>query len=105
GDHRRAEKNLLSGKVTLDNLIPMPKGEARIQATFVISHSREATVMVEQVLDDDDGENVSLPRVVAEFPNLIKYMGYDFKSYEASEEDQVAPFIDYPEGPVGELPA
>ena len=101
GDHLKAEDNLLSGTVVLKGLIPKPKGKALIRATIVVSHGTGATVTVEQVLDGD----ASPPKVVATFPDLIKYLGHDLERYETTEGQRSAPFVEDSGEPVGELPA
>jgi len=102
GDHLDAKDNLLSGSVVLEDLVPMPKGKTVIRAKFVVSHSTGTTVTVEQVLGKKRAS--SAPKVVAEFPHLIKYLGNDYERYEAAEGDTPAPFFENSETPVGDLP-
>jgi len=102
GNHPRAEDNLLSGTVVLERLSPMPKGEAVIRVTFVISHASGATVTVEQVIGQEFG---SAPRKVVQFPDLIRYLGSDYERYRVGEGEVSAVFLEDSVKPVGELPA
>ena len=80
----------------------MPKGKTVIRAKFIVSHSTGATVTVEQVLGKKHVS--SAPKVVAEFPHLINYLGNDYERYEVAEGESPAPFFENSKTPVGDLP-
>jgi hypothetical protein len=102
GDHARADDNLACGSVVLKGLNPMQRGEALVRVTFVIAYAAGATVTVEQVIDGESGPG---PSKIAQFPDLIRYLGTDYERYAVGRGQHPAVFVEDSAGPVGELPA